>query len=94
MDNILVLDVSGSMAGGSLRELKRAVVEFITLIEKLGLGDRIAIITFGGKQARTAMNLTSNYNALRNCVNGLVANGSTPMAEGNDISFVTEPVQD
>eukprot|EP01124_Arcella_intermedia_P028787 TRINITY_DN5935_c0_g2_i1.p1 TRINITY_DN5935_c0_g2~~TRINITY_DN5935_c0_g2_i1.p1 ORF type:complete len:273 (+),score=48.01 TRINITY_DN5935_c0_g2_i1:52-870(+) len=81
MDNILVLDTSGSMAGSSLNELKRAVLQFVTLIEKMGLGDRVAIVSFGGN-TRTVCPLTDNYSFIKSCVTKLVATGSTPMAEG------------
>jgi len=81
MDNILILDTSGSMAGTRLAELKGAVIKFIDLIEKLELGDRIAIVQFGG-QANVVCDITSNYTLLRRKVASLNAVGSTPMAEG------------
>jgi len=74
------LDVSGSMAGRRLEELQLAVANFLLITQKLGLEDRIGIVTFGGT-ARILCSLTDNYSRLIGYVKNLRADGSTPMAE-------------
>jgi len=68
------------MAGSRIRELKKAVIAFIDLIEQLGLGERIALIEFGGS-ASLVCSLTKNYRYLKQKVDSLAATGGTPMAE-------------
>jgi len=80
IDTVLVLDVSGSMSGRRLEELQLAVANFMLISQKIGLEDRIGIVTFGGT-AKILCPLTDNYARLIGYVKNLRADGSTPMAE-------------
>ncbi|KAL8199595.1 hypothetical protein R6Q57_013163 [Mikania cordata] len=82
VDLVTVLDTSGSMAGTKLSLLKRAM-GFV--IQNLGPGDRLAVISFSSTARRLfplqRMTDTGKQNALL-AVNSLVANGGTNIAEG------------
>jgi len=83
IDTILLLDVSGSMQTGNptkLDELKAAVLLFLEITQTLGLGDRIALVIFGGT-ARILSTLTDDYDRLASLVRRLSPDGATPMAE-------------
>jgi uncharacterized protein YegL/mRNA-degrading endonuclease HigB of HigAB toxin-antitoxin module len=68
------------MAGSSLKELKISLIIFIDLIEKMNLGERIAIITFGGT-VNLLSGLTQDYHLLKLKIAKLTATGGTPMTE-------------
>ncbi len=82
---ILVLDVSGSMSGEAMAQLKKACYNFIDDIfaedPSAGIGivayeSSVTSYTFQGEY------FTSDRNELRSVVNGLTANGGTAMNAG------------
>jgi len=81
MDSLLCLDTSGSMAGSSLQELKRAVLTFIQFAEQVDIGGYIGIAEFGHRTG-VQVQMTRNFGQLKRTVNSLTASGGTPMAEG------------
>ncbi|KAG8046386.1 hypothetical protein GUJ93_ZPchr0008g11711 [Zizania palustris] len=82
LDLVTVLDVSGSMSGGKLALLKRAM-GFV--IDKLGPDDRLSIVSFSN-DARRVIRLTrmSDYGkaSAKTGVESLVANGGTNILKG------------
>jgi Ca-activated chloride channel family protein len=76
---VLLVDTSSSMSDGKLTEVKTAASKFIERrdLEK----DQLAVVSFGG-EIKTATPLTKDANTLKNAVDTLSENGSTPMAEG------------
>jgi len=82
LDLVLVVDISGSMAGNPLKEVK-SVMQFI--VKKLEKNDRISIVTFGS-QATTPLDITymnegGKENA-RRCIERIATNGMTNMGAG------------
>ena len=69
------------MAGVPINELKKAVLAFIALIERLDLGERIALVEFGN-DTKVICSFTNNYDHLKRLIRGLRANGGTPMGRG------------
>ncbi|KAL5219733.1 hypothetical protein ABZP36_024446 [Zizania latifolia] len=82
LDLVTVLDVSGSMTGGKLALLKRAM-GFV--IDKLGPDDRLSIVSFSG-DARLVIRLTrmsdNGKASAKSGVESLVAGGSTNILKG------------
>ncbi|CAL4960418.1 unnamed protein product [Urochloa decumbens] len=82
LDLVTVLDVSGSMAGSKLALLKRAM-GFV--IDHLGPGDRLSIVTFSCK-ARRVIRLTRMSDGgkvtTKGAVESLVAGGATNIGDG------------
>lgn len=77
-DIYLVLDVSGSMSGTPLKNLKVAAKEFCKLMLEDTTGDnRIAIITYGTKVE--TFSFSTNYATLAGIIDGFTAKGSTAM---------------
>ncbi|XP_066290704.1 uncharacterized protein [Branchiostoma lanceolatum] len=85
LDTVLCLDTSGSMAGRGMRELKKAVKEFLLGIQetasKHNLRENVGVVEFGAK-TRIVQPLTNNYAAVLSAVDNLNAGGTTPMFEG------------
>ena len=78
---LLLIDVSGSMDGTKLRSAKRAAVE--TIRKALKNKTEIAVLAFEGDCANPLNNsigFTRNENQLVAFVNGLDAQGGTPLA--------------
>ena len=76
---ILLLDVSGSMAGESIASLNKAVNEMIESFKSGGSNEteiQVSIITFGGSGANLVLPLTPAKNITSPT---LTANGMTPM---------------
>lgn len=81
---MLVLDISGSMRGKPLEELKRAANTFM---DRLSDPDKVAIIAFGEEinvdpnqiDEKKEHPFTHDKNAIRNIVNFLEAKGATPL---------------
>ena len=76
---ILLLDVSGSMAGESIASLNKAVNEMIESFKSEGALEteiQVAVITFGGNGANLVLPLTPAKNITSPT---LTANGMTPM---------------
>ncbi|KAL6614155.1 hypothetical protein ACP70R_036425 [Stipagrostis hirtigluma subsp. patula] len=82
LDLVTVLDVSGSMAGSKLALLKQAM-GFV--IDNLGPGDRLSIVTFSCT-ARRIIRLTRMSDvgkaSTKGAVESLFANGSTNIRDG------------
>lgn len=72
-ENVLVLDVSGSMGGANLIALKAATIRFI---EELGPDDRIGLVAFDDSVVVT-MSLSFDHAQAITLVNGLTAGGGT-----------------
>ncbi|MDM3843641.1 MAG: VWA domain-containing protein [Aphanizomenon gracile PMC638.10] len=76
---VLLVDASSSMSDGKLTEVKTAASKFI---ERRDLQkDQLAVVSFG-LEIKTATPLTKDANTLKNAIDTLSENGSTPMAEG------------
>eukprot|EP00058_Branchiostoma_floridae_P027005 XP_002612496.1 hypothetical protein BRAFLDRAFT_75382 [Branchiostoma floridae] len=83
LDTVLCLDTSGSMAGRGMRELKKAVREFILGVQetasKHNLRENVGVVEFGAK-TRIVQPLTNNYAAVLRAVGGvLVLSGQKKM---------------
>ena len=77
-DIYLVLDVSGSMSGNPIKNLKTAAKQFCkTMLEDSTGDNRIAIITYGTKV--TTNSFSTNYETLAGIIDGFTAKGSTAM---------------
>lgn len=77
-DIYLVLDVSGSMSGNPIKNLKTAAKQFCkTMLEDSTGDNRIAIITYGTKV--TTNSFSTNYETLAAIIDGFTAKGSTAM---------------
>lgn len=83
---ILVLDTSGSMKGKPLADMQSAATRFV---DRLGAQDRIALLTFHDivnldepfpqLDAAREVDFTSDKQAIYPVIDGLTANGSTPL---------------
>jgi molecular chaperone DnaK (HSP70) len=78
---VLTIDVSGSMQGSKLAEAKAACLGFIDELERAGLADRVAVVSFGS-DARTILGLGGSSAATRRAVEALSIEGSTNLAAG------------
>ena len=78
---VLVIDVSGSMAGASLEEAKAALAGFVDELDGAGLGDRIGLVSFGSSATRAA-SVGSDPDRVRRAAQKLSAGGGTDMAAG------------
>jgi uncharacterized protein YegL len=82
LDLVLVLDVSGSMDGGKIQELKRAV---LFVLEQSQANDRVAVVAFN-HEARRQLRLVRVRNDARceamEAVMRLTAGGGTDIAAG------------
>jgi len=77
---VLTLDVSGSMQGEALTEMKQAAELFLEELP-LGVGGKAAIVVFGGRTG-TVCPVTGDRQSLIQAVRPLDAGGGTPMDEG------------
>ncbi len=78
---MLLIDVSGSMAGTKLRAAKSAAIE--TIRKAIGSQTEVAVLAFEGDcqhPIHASTGFTRNESALIAFVNGLTAEGSTPLA--------------
>ena len=81
---VLLIDTSSSMSYGKLTEVKTAASKFI---ERRDLQkDQLAVVSFG-LEIKTATPLTNDANTLKNAIDTLSENGSTPMAEGINVAI-------
>ncbi|MFC7131992.1 MULTISPECIES: vWA domain-containing protein [Salinibaculum] len=78
----LVSDVSGSMAGANLTALKAAATSFV---DNLSGTDEAAAISFNSS-ANLDQALTTNYQAVKNAINGYTAGGNTNVASGISVA--------
>ena len=78
---LLVVDASGSMAARQrLSEVKTAVLSL--LLDAYQRRDKVALITFGGREASLVLPPTSSVEAAALRLRHLHAGGRTPLAEG------------
>ena len=78
---LLVVDASGSMAARQrLGEVKTAVLSL--LLDAYQRRDKVALITFGGREASLVLPPTSSVEAAALRLRHLHAGGRTPLAEG------------
>lgn len=77
-DIYLVLDISGSMSGFPMKNLKVAAKQFCkTMLEDTTGDNRIAIVTYGTKA--TTYSFSTDYEELAAIIDGFTAKGSTAM---------------
>ncbi len=79
---MFVLDVSGSMSGEKIKELKE--VSKKTIQEIINSNSEVAIAAFDGSCAQPitySLPFTKDYNKVEKFIDGLSANGGTPMYE-------------
>ncbi len=77
----LVIDVSVSMRGSKLEEAKAACLGFIDELDSAGLGDHLALVSFGSV-ARTIARVGDDPSSTRRAVKTLKIDGSTDLAAG------------
>jgi molecular chaperone DnaK (HSP70) len=77
----LVIDVSISMGGEKLIEAKRALTGFVDVLEEVGLGDRVALISFSNGAKRLAR-IGAGAAKVRRAAKKLSTEGATDMEEG------------
>ena len=82
-DIVLLLDVSGSMAGSRLTALKEAVNTFADQVGGRLTNTRIAVISYAS-EAAVEMPLSTDVEWLHNRVNRMTATGSTYYLKGLD----------
>lgn len=75
---LLLLDVSGSMAGARIERARRAAVQ---ALGSLAQGQQVSILTFGGNcQVRTLLDWTSDREEAIRIVENVRVAGNTPLA--------------
>lgn len=72
---VLLLDTSGSMAGGPLAHARAAAIRFV---EALDQGSRIAVVTFSDKPAVVAA-FDADRDAVKTAIDGVQAKGETAL---------------
>jgi len=82
---VILMDVSSSMLGDRILHLKKAVVNYLNLLEKSNSQDYICLVVFSD-DARTISNFTNNYQLLSSVVNSLSTDGRTNMSSGLQLS--------
>lgn len=82
---VLILDVSGSMKGKPLTELKKSATAFCEYMLKANEGNCIAIIAYSSK-AKLLHDFTNDYQALASVIDKLKSGGNTNMYDGLDLA--------
>lgn len=77
----LVIDVSGSMEGAKLDQAMAACRGFVDEFEQAGMGDRVAVVTFGS-DARVVARVGDEPAGVRRALASVACAGSTNMAAG------------
>ena len=80
-DSVLVLDVSGSMNGEPLTEMKNAATKFVETVLEKNDKNRVAIVTYSSS-AKCICELTSDLDALKENISSLSASGVTNISGG------------
>ena len=80
--SVLVLDMSGSMSGEPLKQLKLGCKKYANdLNSQTNDENYIAIVTFASS-ARTVLNFSNDENQVNNAIDGLSATGNTNISGG------------
>lgn len=80
--SVLVLDVSGSMSGSPVAELKVAATRFCEeVLKSYRSNNKIAIVSFAS-YAKTVCDFTDDLTVLTESIDNLYASGSTNLADG------------
>jgi Mg-chelatase subunit ChlD len=82
----LVIDISGSMHRGKLREAKDACCGFVDVLEEAGVGDHVALVAFGSS-GRLMAPLGTRPADVRRAARGLHTEGSTNLASGLSVAW-------
>ncbi|MBN1523089.1 MAG: VWA domain-containing protein [Spirochaetales bacterium] len=77
---LFLLDVSGSMKGRPLRELKKALYMYLGVLEEARSRDQIGCVIFESN-ARVLFRPGTNYSAMKEEISDLSANGGTNMVD-------------
>ena len=83
MDIALAIDCSGSMSGGELDDAKAAASRFL---DDIAPGTHVGLVSFGGSKVRVEMNLTQDFDELRETIDNLRTRGTTPMSEAIELA--------
>jgi len=90
-DIVMVLDVSGSMAGSKFTDLKNAATAFVHALDardgaddgSFGLGNRVALVTYRNTSATTVLPLGASESSLVSAIGSLsTPSGGSPHAAG------------
>ena len=97
IDTALTIDTSGSMGGGPLSNAKSGANNYIDATNT-GKGDENAVVEFGGSSGSVVQSLTSSKSNAKSAVNGLNADGGTPLPDGvstanNELNDGNNPIQ-
>jgi uncharacterized protein YegL len=85
-NTMLVLDISSSMSGDPLDELKKAINTYVDLLECAHSEDHIAAVLFES-EAHKYFDFTNDFQTIKNKINALDAHGGTNMADGLRMAF-------
>lgn len=78
-DTVLVLDVSGSMSGTPMNEMKKSAVKFCEDLLTDEYNNRVGVVCFDN--GINTYDLTNDINGLTSYINGLSTGGATNMEE-------------
>ena len=90
---ILALDVSGSMDGDPIKQLKAGALKFIRTVKEDDIASaslELAIVLFGGDNAKLLVpftNLSDDNVNWHEIISNIYADGSTPMGEAVELSL-------
>lgn len=90
---ILALDVSGSMDGDPIKQLKAGALKFIRTVKEDDIASaslELAIVLFGGDNAKLLIpftNLSDDNVNWHEIISNIDADGSTPMGEAVELSL-------
>ena len=90
---ILALDVSGSMNGDPIKQLKAGALKFIRTVKEDDIASaslELAIVLFGGDNAKLLVpftNLSDDNVNWHEIISNIYADGSTPMGEAVELSL-------
>ena len=79
-DTVLVLDVSGSMSGAPMEEMKKAAIQFCDDLIAGEYNNRVGLVLYDSQV--DSVDLTNDLNMLKAYINGLSAGSTTNMEGG------------
>jgi magnesium chelatase subunit D len=80
---VFAVDSSDSMGADAAARMRAAKGAVLALLRKAYQGrHEVALVTFGGEQARVVLPPTSSINRAQHCLEQLPTGGATPMADG------------